>query len=383
MGKTKILIYDSIANGHHLDYLFYVMQQASLRKNIELVLVCSTKIDKNLNDFSFPVGKFPTIQFDYLSEEQLQAFHQKPIFLRSIAEWNYAVQLAEKHEAQQILFPYFDYFQLGALVGKTPQAKVSGILFRGNTVNKMYGSVKKTALKWVLRKPFFDKLFVLTEDIVEDVKNLTSTEQVVYLPDPVYQFPSDEVSKKAFVKNLSIESSKTVFLNFGYLDSRKGIVEFLEACQLLDSSIKQKIHLVLAGKMEASLQPKVEKLLANLPEISCSKLFSYHLPQEAQHLFELTDWTLVLYPKFLGSSSVLIRSAMANKPVLGGNIGTIGAQMRRNTLGISIDPENRKEIANALTEILTQNIQPQAKGLKEFSEIHSINNFGNILFENM
>ncbi len=381
MAKTKILLYDSIADGHHLDYLFYLIHQASQRPNIELVVVCSAKLEKNLQNFSFQATDSKAIVFDFIPESKIQQFHHKHIFFRSIAESNFAVEIGRKHQVDHLFFPYFDYFQRGALLGKNPQAKVSGILFRGNVENKGYAFVKKMVLQSVLSKHFFDKLYVLTEDFMENVKKTTHSNKIVYLPDPIYQFNDLEMSKKALVKKLSINPQKTVFLNFGYLDQRKGIIEFLEACQQLEPCDQEKIHLILAGNIDPNLLPKVNDLLKNLPAISTSKLFSYHLPEEAQCLFEITNWTLVLYPKFLGSSSVLIRSAMANKPVLGGNIGTIGHQINQNKLGISINPENRSAIALALKDILDGKTKVQAQGLADFSEKHSIQNFGKILFD--
>lgn len=380
MEKTKILIYDSISTGHHLDYLFYLIHQASQRTHVELILVCSEKIKKNLNDFSFPIEQFPHISFDFLSESSIETLHRKQILFRSVNEWNLAVSFAHKHQANQLLFPFFDYFQLGALIGSRPKVKVSGILFRGKVANKGYAFVKKTVLKLVLSKHFFDKLFVLSEDFMENVKKTTGSNKIVYLPDPVFQFPDISVAKNTLIKKLSIDSQKIVFLNFGYLDDRKGIIEFLEACKLLPTEQQQCIHLILAGKIAPNLLPKVQQLIEELPHISISPLFAYHLPEESQALFEISDWTLVLYPKFLGSSSVLIRSAMANKPVLGNNIGTIGHQIKEHSLGIAIDPSNRAAIAEALKDILYGKTRVQAQGIADFSAKHSIQNFGKILF---
>ncbi len=381
MRKTKILIYDSISTGHHLDYLFYLIHQASHRKHVELVVVCSEKIRKNLNDFSFPIEEYPEISFDFLPEKEIERLHHKHILSRSIAEWNKAVQIAHKHQAEELLFPYFDYFQLGALLGNTPNLKVSGILFNANVVHSVYAFVKKTVLKTVLRQHFFDTLFVLTEDSLQDVKNLTHSKNIIYLPDPIFQFPENILTKKALEKQLSIDASKTVFLNFGYLDSRKGIIEFLEACQLLDNKLQEKIHLILAGKIASDVQDQLENLLHNCPGITTSKLFEHQLPENIQYLFQIADWSLVLYPKFLGSSSVLIRSAMANKPVMGNKIGSIGKLIEKYQLGIAIDPEDRQAIAHSLQSILENQVRFESKGMQFIAQKHHVNNFGKIVYE--
>ncbi len=381
MGKTKILIYDSISTGHHLDYLFYLIHQASQREGVELVLVCSEKIKKNLHDFSFPIDQYPQISFDFLDETKIEELHAKQILARSIAEWNEAIAFAHKHQVTELLFPYFDYFQLGALLGKKPKLKISGILFNANVVHPLYAFVKKMILKLVLSRHFFDTLFLLSEDALVRVKKMSPNKNIIYLPDPIFQFEENTEFKNELREKLAINPSKTVFLNFGYLDERKGILEFLEACLLLESSHQEKIHLILAGKIEERLQQRVEKFLEHCKSITVSKLFHYQLPETTQYLFELSDWTLVLYPKFLGSSSVLIRSAMANKPILGSNLGTIGKQMQEASLGISVNPENKEDIATAMRTILEKDYSIDSDALAAYTQKHSLNNFGKIVFD--
>lgn len=378
MGKTKILIYDSINDGHHLDYLFYIIQQVSLRPNLELIVVCHEKITKNLHDFSFPIQNFPQISFFYLQPNQIQNFHSKNIFNRSLSEWNFAVEIAQKNLVDHIVFPYFDYFQIGAIFGKKPTCNVSGILFGATSKNSWYTSIKKTILATVLKKPFLKNIFLVSNEYYNAIKN--TSKKILFLPDPIYTFPFNPKTKEHTTQNLHIPPNKTCFLNFGHLDSRKGILEFLSACELLDPDQQKQIHLILAGKLDPKIKPAVEKKIASL-QISTTLLFHYLMPEEIQYLFEATDWSLVLYPKFMGNASTLVRSAMAKKPLIANKYGNIGYLMQKHELGIALNPENSKEIANALTDILQNNRSINPKNLEEFAQFHQVNHFGKLLLE--
>jgi len=179
-----------------------------------------------------------------------------------------------------------------------------------------------------------------------------------------------------------LPKNKTIFLNFGHLDDRKGILEFLEGVSMLSEEQRKDIHLILAGKIEADFQIEIENSLKKLPDLSTSLLFARHSLETMQALFELTDWTLALYPKFLGSASMVIRSAFAGTPVLGSNLGAIAHQINSNDLGVSIDPENPAEIARTLEKILNKEYLYNPQGPAGFAKMHSLENFGKILFEN-
>lgn len=377
----KILIYDSIADGHHLDYIFYIIQQVSIRKDSELIVVCQDKIESTLKDFQFDLPS--NVQLEFITNEKIANFHKKSLYARSISEWNETINLAQKHQVDQILFPFFDYFQFGALFGKKTNIPLAGILFKPKVKGNLINTLKFWMLKWVVNKPNFKNLFVLPEFRVQALQKTISLHKIKYLPDPIYVVPSNNEFKEALRKNLDLPKNKTIFLNFGHLDDRKGILEFLEGVSMLSEEQRKEIHLILAGKIEPNFQNKVEEYLKKLPNLTSSLLFERHSPETMQALFELTDWTLALYPKFMGSASMVIRSAFAGKPVLGSNLGAISHQISQNKLGVSADPENPAKIARALEKILHKEILFDPKGLSEFAQKHSVENFGKIVFENL
>ena len=374
----KILIYDSIADGHHLDYIFYIIQQVSIRKDLELIVVCQDKIKYTLKEFDFNPAE--SVQFEFLSKETVKKHHSKNIYLRSISEWNETIRWAEKYQVDQILFPFFDYFQFGALFGKKTTIPFSGIIFRPKLKGNFANTLKFWMLKMVVNSSNFKQLFVLPEFRVKALQTAINSQKIQFLPDPIYSIPTSEEYLQLTSKKLALPKNKSIFLNIGHLDERKGIIEFLDGVSLLPIEQQQNIHLILAGKIEPDFQKLVEKKLNNLPNLTTSLLFERLSLAMMQTLFEKTDWTLTLYPKFLGSASMLIRSAFAGTPVLGSNLGAIAHQISQNQLGLSADPENPAEIARALEKILYKEILFDPKGLSEFADKHSMENFGKILF---
>jgi glycosyltransferase involved in cell wall biosynthesis len=160
---------------------------------------------------------------------------------------------------------------------------------------------------------------------------------------------------------------KKVFLNFGQLDQRKGIEGFLLACKQLTPTDLNQICLLLAGPIEAAYQAHIESLLREMPDLEVIRLFDQlHYPT-VELCFEVSDVVLVTYLGHMGMSSVLIRAALAGKPVIGTSVGTIGATIDAYQLGLSIDPSNTFEFAQALTGKQKANAALQAELVRQNS----------------
>jgi glycosyltransferase involved in cell wall biosynthesis len=104
-----------------------------------------------------------------------------------------------------------------------------------------------------------------------------------------------------------------------------------------------------------------------LPDLEVIKLFNHlHYPT-IELCFEVADVVLVTYQGHMGMSSVLIRAALAGKPVIGTSMGTIGATIDAYQLGLSIDPSNAFEFAQALTGKLKTNAALQSEFVRQNS----------------
>jgi glycosyltransferase involved in cell wall biosynthesis len=69
----------------------------------------------------------------------------------------------------------------------------------------------------------------------------------------------------------------------------------------------------------------------------------------------------------MGMSSVLIRAALVGKPVIGTQVGNIGATIAAYQLGRAINPSNADEFAQALSSRCKANAKLQAEFVRENS----------------
>ena len=374
MGKTKILIYDSITDGHHPDYLFHLINYINSHDQFEAFVASG-------EDFFNEYLQHPTrknihwgnhVHFLPISTDKINQLHNYPIYKRSFIEYKYFTQLGEKHEVDHGLIMYVDYFQLGLICGPKPDFSVSGILFRPTFHMNVNGLQKKilklfksTLLKIILKRSFVSRLYALDSSVISFWKNES---KLKYLNEPVSSLSIDQSKVSAFKALQQIDHEQRIFLNFGYLDERKGIDQFLKACRLLPEKEASKICLILAGNISSSYQKHIEKQLAETPHIKVITFFKYLDQTEYQILFEACDVVLMLYQKHVGMSSVLVRAAAVHKPVLLENFGVLSKIAQTYQLGKLVHSTNSEKLKNELLEVLQNGIVCDAEKQIQFAK---------------
>jgi len=363
MAKTKILIYDSITDGHHPDYLFHLVNYINSKSNIEAFVASG-------EDFFNDYLKHPTrknivwnnhIHFLPIAQLKIESFVRQSKLKRSISEYQFFLELGKKHEVNHAILMYADYLQLGILVSAKPSFTVSGIIFRptfhlevNGLFNTTYKNIKALLLKSVLKKSYISNMYALDSSVISFWGNES---KLAYINEPISAFPISKSSIDHFKNEHQISAHQQVFLNFGYLDDRKGIDQFLKACRLLPEAEAQKICLILAGNISASYQAFIEKQIEKTPHIRVITFFKYLDQTEYQILFEASDVVLMLYQKHIGMSSVLVRAAAVHKPVLLENFGILSSIAEKYQLGKLVQSKNSEKLKNDLLEVLHNGIR--------------------------
>jgi glycosyltransferase involved in cell wall biosynthesis len=193
--------------------------------------------------------------------------------------------------------------------------------------------------------------------------------------DPVKQFRLSNPEITEFRNKYKIPTEKKIFLNFGYLDDRKGMEVFIDACASLPKEALAKICLLLAGPVPEYYEKIIEAKLAQVPALEVIRCYGYLPAREVQICFEISDVVLILYQDFLNMSSVLIRSAMANKPVFTTNSGMIGALVLKNNVGLTVDATSVSEVAKELSKMIKNGISYSEDHLMRLAEENSLNSF--------
>ena len=378
--KNRILLFDTITDGHHPDYLIHLIGFYSGKKDVELYVSTGesfkSQFDARQKAEDNPWGD--NVTFLPIPTDKLNSIHSKSIYLRSIIEWNLLVETAKEINASQVLLMYFDYYQMGILIGKKASFPVSAIYFRPNFTEKnngVYPQIKKWILSNVLKSGQIQNLFCLVHALVPYMKGQKTQTQIIPICDPIKQFQISKSEIAEFKNKFKVPTDKQIFLNFGYLDDRKGMEVFIDACSTLSKEALAKICLLLAGPVPEYYEKIIETKLAQVPELEVIRCYGYLPAREVQICFEISDVVLILYQDFLNMSSVLIRAAMANKPTFATQTGMIGELVSKHNVGVTVNATSVSEVANELNAIINNGITYSEDNLKQLAEENSLNSF--------
>jgi len=378
--KNRILLFDTITDGHHPDYLIHLIGFYSGNQEVELFVATGesfkSQFDARQKDENNQWGN--NVTFLGIPTDKINSIHSKPIYLRSIIEWNLLVETAKEINASQVLLMYFDYYQLGILIGQKAPCAVSAIYFRPNFSENdhgIYPQIKKWMLSKVLNSGQIQNLFCLVHALVPYMEAQKTQTRIVPICDPVKQFEVANPEVAEFRNKFKIPTDKKIFLNFGYLDDRKGMEVFVDACATLTQNELAKICLMLAGPVPEYYKKIIEAKLAQVPALEVIRCYGYLPAREVQISFEICDVVLILYQDFLNMSSVLIRAAMANKPTFATQTGMIGALVSSNNLGLTVDATSVIEVSNELNAIIQHGISYSEDNLKQLAEENSLYSF--------
>jgi glycosyltransferase involved in cell wall biosynthesis len=311
--------------------------------------------------------------------DHIARLHATNIYRRSFVEWNLMLDYAVTHQATHALLMYFDYFPLAAWLGKRSPIPVSGISFRTDffeDATGFYVKFKKWLLARALQSGQIHSLFCLVQSLVPTIRSIAGPAHVEPLCDPIksYVIPSEVC--EAFRIKQGVPLGKKIYLNFGFLDDRKGMEVFLDGCKQLPPAEHENMCLVLAGPIAPAYLPQIQVAIARVPSLQVITLFGYLPAQEVQICFELADVVLMLYQGHTGMSSVLVRGAMAGKAMLGTELGMIGDMIRARGLGMVVDATDALAVGNALRVIQTEGLQVDAEVCQRVALENSLETFG-------
>ena len=378
--KNRILLFDTITDGHHPDYLIHLIGFYSGNKDVELYVSTGESFKSQFDARQKAEDNLwgDNVIFLPIPTDKLNAIHSKSIYLRSIIEWNLLVETAKEINASRVLLMYFDYYQMGILIGKKAPCPVSAIYFRPNFTennNGVYPQIKKWMLSKVLKSGQIQNLFCLVHALVPYLKGQKTQTRIIPICDPIKQFQISKSEIAEFKNTFKVPTDKQIFLNFGYLDDRKGMEVFIDACSTLSKEALAKICLLLAGPVPEYYEKIIETKLAQVPELEVIRCYGYLPAREVQICFEISDVVLILYQDFLNMSSVLIRAAMANKPTFATQTGMIGELVSKHNVGVTVDATSVSEVANELNAIINNGISYSEDNLKQLAEENSLNSF--------
>ncbi len=385
----NILIFEPDASGHHPGYLYHLiinfLQNDYSYKLI--VLVSPDFFIKHPQILQKTIS--PRVQWIKFSNSEFTDWKKpKTVFKRSVLEWDLFCQYAKKYNSMFGFFMYIDYLQLAILTQPAPPCPISGILFRPTLVNYPASSFKEKlnywrkniTLKYFVKYKNLESLFNLDAFATDYISENWKTNKVKFLPDPVQVYPTTK-TKSDVKSKLGIDDSKTVFLIFGFLDSRKGISDVMEAIGNISREKSKKGCLLIVGPWEKNERSLFDVQLPKIQKLTDFQIVvkdSFVKDEDIQQFFKVADYALALYHKHFGMSAIMVRAAVAQKPLIASSFGLMGKIVLENELGITVE-NNLKEILEMLLE---SNISIGNKGkMKAFAELNQAENYAKVILE--
>ncbi|WP_221394604.1 glycosyltransferase [Dyadobacter sp. NIV53] len=243
---------------------------------------------------------------------------------------------------------------------KTP-FKISGIEFRPSHRIKIEnaGFTKKISAtiqhykrvffeNIILRSPSIHEIFILNDPKGSEILNkYYSTNIFRCTVDPVYDYEKPDASSMPYW--IKRNNRKVVYTIFGALDWRKNIKNIFEAFTLLDKQIHQHIELLIIGKIPEyfadEFELRVNMFIRDNPDIELVLINEFVSDSHMEYYFCNTDVSLVVYPKFYGSSGLLGRAAKYNSISLVPNVGLMAELCEDYKLGYLCDPYSPTDIS--------------------------------------
>ncbi|MUG96759.1 glycosyltransferase [Scytonema sp. UIC 10036] len=403
----KIMLFDLVTDGHHAGYIQHLIQffcKHNLSGSLDVVVSPEfVRKHKDVVDLAAKNGQ-GQVNFVPISDAQEAALWPPTNFFKRkihyFQQWKLCRAYAKSLKANHCLLMYFDTFQIPLAIDGNLPCSLSAIYFRptfhyddfehykSTWRNQLPQWQEKFVLSSALRHPQFTTLFSLDPFVLKHCDRLNTNAKIIYLPDPVQTYSESATSSKQLTERLGIDANRKVFLLFGSLDGRKGIKELLEAVQLLSPSLCQQICLLLVGPIASAIESQVKAKIASLSSSLPVQIVTdnqFVADSEIQSYYQLADVILAPYQRHVGMSAILVRAAVAQKPVLSSNYGLMGEITRRYRLGLTVDSTVPEEIAQGLTQFVLESPKQfcDFMQMKSFAEQNTADKFASTIFQNL
>jgi glycosyltransferase involved in cell wall biosynthesis len=367
----QLVLFDLAVGGHHGTYIWHLVNYWCASKvAATLTIVVAPQfvthhaevvnfIDKSACK-TITLLPISSDEFDFIS-------HQKSFIDRVFAEWKLFCHYAHQVKANQGLLMQFDHLQLPIVFGERAPCSVAGIYFRPTFHYNQFSTYtptwkdtfrrwrQKTLLRLALHSGQLNVLFSLDPFAPKYIAELGSSVDVFHLADPVQCQEIKPLQSDRLRTQLGVEPHRQIFLLFGKLDPRKGTHQLLEAIRQLPAELGQTLCLLLVGEIPSPGKARLKQLVSEVSLTSPVQILlhdEFVSESEVPIYFQLADVVLAPYQRHVGMSGILLQAAAAQKPVIASNYGLMGELVKRYKLGLPIDAEQPRAIANAMMQCL-------------------------------
>lgn len=385
--NMNILFYDSEYTGHHSEYVIHLTSyiNKTLSNNVRVhFLLPRYFASKDVIDFGVNITVY------YLSEDELNIKQGRwDLLLRSKQETRNILKYGRNLKIDKVFCLNFNPFLLANFAIKTIfPFEVYGIYFHpfnrleflkgGKLLDKIRYTQKMLFIKRLISNKQVKKVYVLNDASgVNELNRICETNKFQWLPDPINLSKHD---------NCSIGSAeRKVFLFFGFINKRKGILNFLQGVKNLDFSYLNCLEIRIKGQVDPDIIDELELVCDELRKTPVLINIKSQFLSKEELIAEVSNCDLILMPylRVEGSSGLLGWAANFKKPVLGPKDGLIGELIRDYKFGISVDCGNTNEIGKGVVKYLEGDYELDSELQNKYCSERHPNEFARIIMNEM
>lgn len=377
----KILVFDNIISGHHIEYLHHLNMGAANRKGIELLFVLPKS--------------FQTVRENYVWDEITSRF----VFFDDVEKIEegkgFLAIIKKSNRLSRLLKKYIEEYKPDAVFLNMMVYFMPVLPFLLRSKPAIYGIIYKIYLyRWhklsILQRiqnvfvhylysrfKCIGGVFVLNDkSSAQYLNRLYHTNKYIYLPDP---FNEQSYIGGNIRGKLKIKENDKVYLHFGSLASRKGSSEILDALLLADKEELNDKVFVFAGLVNKDIKDQFYTSLSLLKGKCRIHVIEEFCSNELiADLCSSSDYILCPYKESDLSSGVLGYAAFYKKPVIAPQSGVIGKLIKKYALGLTINQITPEQIWNAIRVVEKIDYRP-----KEYIDTVRIEEFNRIVLESI
>ncbi len=281
-------------------------------------------------------------------------------------DWTLFCTYARREGVTHAVMANLDQFLPLLAAGHSTPERFSGISFcatfpGGRLRDRPDGSALRPQpadaflLARVLRHPHLHTLFVNDAIWLDPLRSFPCGDRVVHLPEVAELNGGDGAAADALRLRLSALQGRVVFLVFGDLKPRKGVMTALTAMAHLPADQQRRAALVIAGQGHPSFQAQISAAANDLRERTAVAVLELHRfigEEEVAVLFARADVVLTLYEGHAGMSNVILLAAAAERPVLSCREGRMGEIVEQERLGLSVEIGDPRAVAAAMVHCI-------------------------------
>lgn len=359
-----ILVFESDPRGHAQEWLEHLIghvaaRPAAPRLTILVAAELADELAAHASDRVRVLAMTP--------RERRLCGHPK-LAVSGFAKWSTMRRRLRETGATAGLFLCIDHLSLPLGLGLPMAGRpVSGVLFRPTDHYRDFGCRPESwgerlrdLRKWgltlgMLRNPAVSRLLTIDPYFPDHARRYyPGGDKVVAVGDPAHPPPAPSADERALADE--IPADRTVFVLFGELTERKGVLPLLDAVARLPADTAAGAAVILAGRVDPPIRRAVDDALAaarrTRPELWL-KLADRRLAMgEITALVERANAVLVPYQRFVGSSGVLMWAAQLRRPVVCQDYGLLGELTRRFGLGTTVDSCDPAALSDTLDRLV-------------------------------